>query len=187
MAAPSSTSRLRRLLKQVPDERIIRGLIRVIQDRHVGTDYPVAIMGAAILERSLKAAILSRFVPLDRDTEKRLFDFEQKGCLADMDARIRIGLALGLYGPMIAQDLHTIRTIRNTFAHWPSLFGFDNADVVEACRGLQITHGSAASELDVAQRKPIGRYVSACLEISARLRQLVETSQPVAKPTSDLP
>jgi hypothetical protein len=122
MVSKSSTLKhLKALAKEVPDERRIRGLLRRMENRNLGSDYAVAIIGASLIERALEAAILSRFVPLDKDDRSRLFGYEQKGPLADMAARIRMGAALGLYGAETFRDLEKIRHIRNVFAHSPSL------------------------------------------------------------------
>jgi hypothetical protein len=184
---PSPTARLKKLLKRAPNERLIRGLLRVLESRHVGSDYPVALMGAAIIERALEAAILTRFVTLTPDQHKRLFRFENRGPLRDAEARIQVAAALGLFGPTTERDLQIIRNVRNAFAHWPSLFGFDQDEVVHACAHLKIIKGPATAELAIARNTPKGRYISACLEISARLRKTVELSSPVTKGSADLP
>jgi hypothetical protein len=184
---PSPTARLKKLLKHAPNERMIRGLLRVLQSRHVASDYPVAIMGAAIVERALETAILASFVPLTPDQHKRLFSFPANGPLADFDARIRVARALGLLGPKIESDLDIIRNVRNAFAHCPSLLGFDQDEIVEACRHLKVIKGVATAEMAAARNTSKGRYISACLEISGRLRKAVEASQPISSRVSDLP
>jgi hypothetical protein len=105
---------LKALAKEIPDDSRIRGQLRLIEDRHLGADYAIAIIGASLIERALETAIVARFVPLDtkagKALRKWLFSFQQKGPLADLGARSRFGLALGLYGERTFQDLEKIRT-----------------------------------------------------------------------------
>jgi hypothetical protein len=44
-------------------------------------------------------------------------------------ASIELGYALGLYGNLLRDDLHTIRTIRNAFAHAMKPLTFDTPQV----------------------------------------------------------
>jgi hypothetical protein len=76
MAAKSSPfgRRLKVLAKEIPEERHIRGVLRLIETRHVGSDYVVAIIGASMIDRALEAAIVSRFVALNKDDRNRLFE-----------------------------------------------------------------------------------------------------------------
>jgi hypothetical protein len=53
----SASKRLKKLAKSIPDERRARGLLQILEGRHVGADYPIAILGGAMIERALEAAI----------------------------------------------------------------------------------------------------------------------------------
>ena len=75
-----------------------RGLLRLIENQSLESDYAIAIVGASLIERALEVAILSRFVPMSKTDRGRLFEFEQP--LGSFSARIRIGAALGLYDPL---------------------------------------------------------------------------------------
>jgi hypothetical protein len=167
MAAKSSSlARLKALAKEIPDEPKIRGLLRVIENRHLGSDYAVAIIGASLIERALQAAILSRLVPLGEDDRNRVFNFEQKGPLADMAARNRMGAALGLYGPDTFKDLEKIRAVRNLFAHAPTLLGFDNKEIAQACLNFNLLEFVFKHEGKTHHKEPPKTaYVPACLQI----------------------
>jgi hypothetical protein len=55
-----------------------------------------------------------------------------------MAARNRMGAALGLYGPDTFKDLEKIRAVRNLFAHAPTLLGFDNKEIAQACSNFTV-------------------------------------------------
>jgi hypothetical protein len=176
MTSASSTSkRIRRLANSIPNESRLRGFFRVLENRHVASDYPIAIMGGAMIERALEAGILSRCVALDKDGRNRLFSFDFKGPLADLSARIKMGAALGLYGNQTQADLDCIRQIRNAFAHSPSLLSFNAEDIALACSKLHIFRQLTTAESEYANDTPKGRYTSACLAITGRLRSRLQT------------
>lgn len=148
----------------------------MIEDRHLGSDYAVAIIGASLVERALEVAIVARFVPLDKDNRKRMFSYEQKGPLADLGARNRMGFALGLYGEPTFKDLEKIREIRNLFAHSASLHKFSDRPVAEACAKFSaLDHVFRGTSDPPGHREtPQGAYVSVCLQIAGRLRARLE-------------
>jgi DNA-binding MltR family transcriptional regulator len=165
---PGSLRRLKELAKRIPDEGTEFALLRTLEDSRA--HYPIAIIGAAMIERALEVAITSRFVPLDKQGRNLLFDYEQKGLLADLGARIRMGCALGLFGPKTFADLEAIRHIRNLFAHAPSPRGFDDEEVSEACRHLSRSIRRFAARPSLA-RTDSELYIEACIEISSHLRE----------------
>jgi hypothetical protein len=128
-----------------------------------------------MIERALRIAILSRFIPLQTDEENRLFEFDQKGPIADLAMRIRIARALGLFGANTLQDLEKIRHIRNLFAHSPDIITFAEKDITEACAFFHALQ--TASPDTTWTGTPKGNYIGACLAISSRLRaRILETA-----------
>jgi DNA-binding MltR family transcriptional regulator len=172
----SLNRRLKDLAKSIPDEKALQGLMRVLEDATVRGDYPLVIMGAAMIERALEAAIKSRLVPLDEEASNKLFSFEQNGPLAELGARIRMASALGLFGPNTLHDLRLIHQIRNLFAHAANLRGFDDRAVAEACRGVKISR-------DVRGARQ--RYTHACIVISSELKERIATQ--AAQPKLEFP
>jgi hypothetical protein len=168
---------LNALAKEIPDESKIRGLLRVIENRHIGSDYAVAIIGSSLVERALEAAILARFVPLGKGDRNLMFSFQQKGPLADLGARSRFGLALGLYGKPTYQDLEKIRRVRNVFAHATTLRKFTDGPIARVCSEFNVTEFVFAHEPASAQREPPrGAYITACLQIAGRLKARLENT-----------
>jgi len=184
--APSN-KRLKALAKTIPDEHAIRGLLRLLENRTTGSDYAVAIIGASLIERALEAAILSRFAAIDTEERARLFGFEQKGPLADMGLRNRIGLALGLYGRPTFDDLEKIRLIRNLFAHATTIRKFSDQAIAEACLEFNVLDFVFGHEKGTHREPPKSAYVSACLHIAGRLRGRLEGSSSEDAPAITFP
>ena len=66
---PSTIKRLKKLAEEIPQEETIRGLLRVLEDKPIGSTHPVTLIGASLVERALEAAFLSRLVPMNIMTE----------------------------------------------------------------------------------------------------------------------
>lgn len=192
MAADSSDAleSLKALAEEIPDDARIRGLLRVIENRHLGSDYAVAIIAASLVERALHAALLGRFVPLGPKDRNWLFSYREKGPMADLGARSRFGLILGLYGKPTFDDLEKIRKIRNLFAHSPSLRKFSYRPIARECQRFNVNDFVFRHEAATKHREtPQGSYVSACLQIAGRLKgrleAMAESDEPVSFPMSD--
>jgi hypothetical protein len=97
---------------------------------------PAAIVAAGIVQNAIIFALQQRFweePPFDID---RLL--EPPGPLSSFYGCIEIGFALGAYGPIIYNDLHTVRRIRNGFAHAMIPLNFDTPEVVLELDQLQL-------------------------------------------------
>jgi hypothetical protein len=93
-----------------------------------------AIVAAAFIENNLALAILARFRQLHLNEQKEIF--ENRGVLADFTCKIDIAFALDVYGPLVRDDLHRIRTIRNKFANYLEVRDFDHPEVASLCDNL---------------------------------------------------
>ncbi|HYD76373.1 DUF4145 domain-containing protein [Ramlibacter sp.] len=78
------------------------------------TDRGVAIIGLAWIEEALQAALQS-FLEDHRKARERLFS--PSGALGTLSAKIDLARLLGMITSVIWDDLHTLRKIRNDFAH----------------------------------------------------------------------
>lgn len=85
------------------------------------TDRGCALIAAAFLEQRLLAAIRSR---LNRNAKAEEALFRNSGPVGSFSARIELGLLLGIYTEKLYSILHTIREIRNDFAHKPAPMDF---------------------------------------------------------------
>jgi len=79
------------------------------------------------------AALLKAFL-LDIEESRRLFRSE--GSLGTFSVRIDVSRAAGLISAEEASDLHTIRRIRNDFAHKLHGLSFANDSIIDRCRNI---------------------------------------------------
>jgi DNA-binding MltR family transcriptional regulator len=99
-------------------------------------DRTAAISGVAFIDHAIQRAIVThlRIGADDKDT-KSLFDGD-RAPLGSLSARIMTARALGVIGPQTTEDLHTLRTIRNTFAHAILHIQFADKEVSDLCLSL---------------------------------------------------
>ncbi|MYG52497.1 MAG: hypothetical protein F4204_09145 [Rhodospirillaceae bacterium] len=109
------------------------------------SDRGAAILAASNFEERLRERITSRFVDLNRKMEKRIF--EGYGPLSTFAAKIDIAYALQLYDERTRGGLHTIRKIRNIFAHSSAPLEFNDEKVAELCRKLEPEHPTDRQDL----------------------------------------
>lgn len=130
--------------------RVILDEIKVLSNRGA------ALVAAALVEQYLALAIQGYFVDLSEADKAHLFD--GYGPLSTFSARIRLGYAMGIFGPKVRSDLEIIHYVRNEFtrAHMP--LSFDSDDIAVECAQLslpaQLKVGSPTDET------PRGRYIT---------------------------
>lgn len=104
------------------------------------TDRACVILSAAMLEQALEANIKARLVATG-SPEDNLFDVAYAP-ISTFSAKIDLAYRLGLISTKFCRDLHTIRKIRNDFAHNITGCTFGNASVhsrvVELCRSSML-------------------------------------------------
>ena len=104
------------------------------------SDRAAAILGAANFDVWLGEIIEAHFGVLSGEMScnlrKRLF--KSYGPLSTFAAKIDIACALGLYDEDIRKGLHTVRKIRNEFAHESRPITFDGPKISSLCEKLDI-------------------------------------------------
>ena len=122
-------------------------------------DRAAAVSIAGILEQLLANAITTHFAGKNKATEhKNLFDGE--GAISsDFGARIQLGYALGIYGPLMRSDLTTIRIVRNAFAHTTEHLTFDSPKVANVCGFLNLPKRDVWDGLDERPTTPPLQYI----------------------------
>lgn len=133
MAKP--TKALRKLSRERPaDEDLFRLLETVTK-----ADFPdasVAMLGIALLDHGLRDLLLHSLPNLKNpDHVTAMFDSEGAP-MGSVAAKIRLAHALGLLTDDEAEDLHTLRDIRNTFGHAAKEVTFDTPEVAGAIDAL---------------------------------------------------
>lgn len=134
MAKP--TKALRKLSRERPaDDDLFRLLEKVTK-----ADFPdasVAMLGMALLDHGLRDLLLHSLPNLKSpDHISAMFDTEGAP-MGSVAAKIRLSHALGLLTDDEAEDLHTLRDIRNTFGHAAREVTFDTPEIATAIDALR--------------------------------------------------
>jgi hypothetical protein len=124
---------LRTLIRQRPTEAEWKASWSEIREQGPRSS---GVVSAAFTEDALRHAVLTRLIP---QLEPREIDrpLEPPGPLSSFYQMIEIGYALGLYGNILREDLHTIRTIRNGFAHALKPITFDTSQITKEIAKLR--------------------------------------------------
>ncbi len=93
----------------------------------------MAIMSCALVENTLVGSIVLCLE--DASEAAKLFD-DVRGPFNTFYAQIVAGQALGLYGKDIADMLHSVRQVRNRFAHDVLSLTFDDPEIAAKCKRL---------------------------------------------------
>lgn len=101
------------------------------------TDRGAALMSAAYLDDKVKELIEKRLVQ-NKKTLRRAFDFN--GALGTFSSRIDFAYLLGILPKNACLDLHTIRAIRNQFAHHAAPLSYEDQKIKSLCERL-VFHG----------------------------------------------
>jgi hypothetical protein len=97
-------------------------------------DRVAALMAAAMLEKKLEDAFKA-LIPIRSETvENRVF--EGYGPLGSFAAKIDLGYLLGMFDAKTHKWLHTIKKIRNEFAHNPAKVTFKTQRIIDLCNNF---------------------------------------------------
>jgi DNA-binding MltR family transcriptional regulator len=121
----SKRDALRALSRKFPPLRELEDIFSALEH-----DAPraVAIIAGAIIEGMLERIIISRLKDKEPNLIGRLF--KNKGPLSDFDSKLLIAQAFGIIERTTAEDLHRIKSVRNTFAHATQNITFDTPEIL---------------------------------------------------------
>lgn len=143
----------------MPDARISTGadvLNATLSEIANQNERGAAIIGAALVEKYLALAISGRLVNLAEMDKNDLFD--GAGPLATFAAKIRIGFAMGVFGPNIRNDLKIVDDIRNGFVHAAGSLAFESDEIAVQCAQLSSSLRFTGTPRDDAD--PRTRYLA---------------------------
>jgi hypothetical protein len=107
---------------------------KIVEDTSHDSDRAAAIVAGSLLETTIERCILQRLLPMTKNEFALLFKGDSS--LATFSAKIRIGYALGLYGPESRDEILKIKDIRNQFAHQFDR-DFGTSEIINACKNLR--------------------------------------------------
>jgi hypothetical protein len=106
------------------------------EELRIASDRAAAVVIASILDRSLEESLLEWMRELSAEDRKNLFSAH--GVLASFSAKIDLAYAFKIYGPKTRADLHTMREIRNLFAHSRLPLSFSDEAIARAIYALNL-------------------------------------------------
>jgi DNA-binding MltR family transcriptional regulator len=98
------------------------------------SDRAIAIVAGAFLDEILTDLLRDFFVP-DATSDKKIFD--GTGFLSTFSSKIEMAFRLGLISNKEHKILHTIRSIRNEFAHELSELSFSTQSIRARCKNIE--------------------------------------------------
>lgn len=128
--------------KTTPEFDALAGMLSEVKNE---TDRSLALVVSAWLDDALEHYIKSTMVD-DAETLKNLFATDR--ALGTFSAKINLAYALGLIPKVTASDLHSIRDMRNRFAHERGPITFADQSMKDRCRALAIIESVNAASAD---------------------------------------
>jgi hypothetical protein len=99
-------------------------------------DRTAGIIAATTIDVGLERLIKTRFRSLKAADAATIFS--GTGPLSTFSGKIQIAYALGVIGPHTRHDFHTIKDIRNVFAHSAKTYSFKTPQIRNRCLGMHI-------------------------------------------------
>lgn len=105
------------------------------------TDRGAVLMSAAFLDDKIRDLIQARLV---QDKKVIVRSFGPNGALGSFSSRIDFAYLIGVISKNARRDLHTIRGIRNQFAHYAAPLSYEDEIIAPLCQKL-VLHGEKGS------------------------------------------
>jgi hypothetical protein len=129
----SNHEALRKLSRKFPAPPEIE---RIMNDLRGEKDISVAIVASAIVESSLEQLIIQKLKTKKSALIGQIF--KSGGPMADFHSKILIANAFQIITSNMAEELHSIKTIRNTFAHAKMPISFDHELIAREINSLKM-------------------------------------------------
>lgn len=152
---PRSVQSLRKLTSSYPDSVKLDDLLSdAIQDPN---EMAAVLMIGSLLDSTLQKFILARFPRPPDDIKGDMFGSGSP--LREFSSKIKIGYAMGLYGPKTRKDLDSIREVRNNFAHTLQPINFETTEVINVCKRIKfLNRAHDEGEIFKWDLSPRGRF-----------------------------
>jgi len=147
----SNREALRKLSRKFPAPPEIE---RIMNDLRNEKDISVAIVASAIAEASLEKLITQKFKTKCSTLIGQIF--KSSGPLADFHSKILIANAFQIITSPLAEELHSIKTIRNTFAHAKVPISFDHELIVREINSLKMLTAIKTVEKETEHKLELG-------------------------------
>ncbi|MGA9215747.1 MAG: hypothetical protein WBZ54_10900 [Methylocella sp.] len=147
----SNREALRKLSRKFPAPPEIE---RIMHDLRSEKDISVAIVASAIAEASLEKLITEKFKTKRSELIGQIF--KSGGPLVDFHSKILIANAFQIITSNMAEELHSIKTIRNTFAHAKVPISFDHELITREINSLKMLTAIKSIEKETERKLELG-------------------------------
>jgi len=150
----SNREALRRLSRKYPTPPEIERLLEGLRD---SADMLAAITATAILEAALEKLISAKFKAKREALIGQIF--LNRGPLSDFHSKILIANAFGIITSRMAEELHSLKAVRNVFAHAKVEISFDHelikreVDSSGMLNAMRAVEKTAGSKLDLTNKQ----------------------------------
>ena len=151
----SNRDALRRLSRKFPAPPEIE---QIMADLRSQNDLSVAIVASAIVEATLEKLITSKLRTKNTNLLGRLFS--NRGPLSDFEAKILVAQAFGVLTSNLANELHCIRAIRNTFAHAKVPITFDHELLDREIKALNMPRAMLSTQFEIDDENTVRLQLS---------------------------
>jgi DNA-binding MltR family transcriptional regulator len=157
---------LRKLSRKFPAPPEIETIMDGLRDQN---DISTAIVASAIAEASLERLITERFKSKSKSLIGQIF--LNRGPLSDFHGKILLAEAFGLITRNMAEELHSIKAIRNAFAHAKIPIDFDNEIIAREIASLRMMPAMRAVDSD--KREKFKMTNKACFLLTTRILLII--------------
>jgi DNA-binding MltR family transcriptional regulator len=178
----SSRDALRRLSRKLPAPPEIVRIMDGLRDKD---DMHAAIMAVSIVEATLERLIVTRLHKSNKELLGRLF--QNRGPISDFNAKILIAEAFGIITGPLAEELHSMRAIRNAFAHAKIPISFSDEPVKRVVNAFKTLTAMRNVRIDFADAvgKPFETENTNWFLLAVRLSLILMDEIAKAKGTAD--
>lgn len=140
----SNRNALRKLSRKFPAPPEVEKIMDSLRE---GTDLSIAITATAILEATLERLLIKKF----KIKNKRLTGqiFLNRGPLSEFNSKILIANAFGIITSNMAEEMHSLKAIRNTFAHAKVPISFNHELIGREVASLKMLKASRAVDDEI--------------------------------------
>jgi hypothetical protein len=154
------------LANQIPSDEDLLSYNQYLVEEN---DRGAAVMAGALVEKALEDAIRSHLVTPEDGTADTWFS-GINAPFRSFAAKIALGRALGMYGPLLETKLNQIRKVRNVFAHRMLPLDFKHPTLVEECLKLSFV------EDPLGKDDPKHLFGGICLAVAKTLGTMCKDS-----------
>ena len=116
-----------------------------------GSPLACVLIGTAALEQAI-GSLLTEFFVKGASTSESILDPNEGGILSAFMNRAKVAYCLGLISKTSYNNLNTVLSIRNRFAHSHLAVDFTDAKVIKGCMALTTMYDNL-KEVDVGENK----------------------------------